>query len=167
LQRFDDNGDCRIEDSDEAADLYHFAQLVAQLSEPDAQAAANDLLAVLDGYIVYNDEWSGPVKAKKCQGSWNHDHAYGVSVTVPRSVHPLFYTSNWLDFAEGADWTAIRAAPSNLDAPENAFEWGPLLVDLMSEFNPDAPDVAEPPDPLPPLVPVWPTYLPVVVRDSG
>jgi hypothetical protein len=118
-------------------------------------------MATLDSYVVYNDAWSGPVEHEGATGFWDHGNAYGVSIAIPRS-RISFYTFGWLDFAEGAAWTPV--GDSGVSAREDGLQWGPLLVDLVNEFNPDAPDTPDPPEPLPPLVSIWKMYLPIVLQ---
>ncbi|MFC2036403.1 clostripain-related cysteine peptidase [Chloroflexota bacterium] len=162
LQRFDENLDLMITNSDRLADLHHFAQLVAQLPEPDVQDAANSLLGSLDDYTVYNDARSGLVRYRGQSGFWDHTDAMGISVAVPRD-RMSFYTFEWLDFAQGANWT-LGMTGSGKSTADNGVEWGPLLVSLVGQFNPDAPGTSEPPDPGPFLVSGWKMYLPIVLR---
>jgi hypothetical protein len=87
VQRIDEDFDLEIDNDDRLADLYHFAQLVAGLPEPDLQDAANALVATLDSYIVYEDAWSGSVEHEGETGFWDHGNANGVSIALPRTSY--------------------------------------------------------------------------------
>ena len=70
-----------------------------------------------------------------------------------------------LDFADGADWTQLQS--TSIPTASQTLEWGPMIVDLVSEFNPDAPADVDPPVPLARPLLVWKhLYLPVVLQNT-
>ncbi len=162
LQRFEENGDFQIDNDDRVIDLYHFAELIGGLSEPDLTMAAYELMNELNEYVLYNQHWSGTAQEGGLSGVWNHDHANGVSAVLPRN-RISFYTGDWLDFADGTVW-GLGPRIGAIHSVDEVFEWGPMIVDLVNTFNPDAPDEPLPPDPVAPLSSLKWIFLPTVMR---
>jgi hypothetical protein len=160
LQHFEENGDFVIDNDDRLVDLYHFAQLVSGLSEPELVNAAKELMTALDEYVLFNQHWSGTINYKGHIETWNHDNAHGVSIALPRS--PIsFYDSDWLDFAGDANWNQSSTQTPDLYQAVTSYGWSAFLIDLIDKFNPDAPDTPDPPDPVSPLVSIR-IYLPLL-----
>jgi hypothetical protein len=142
---------------------------VGNLPSPGLAATAAALKAALAEYVVANWAWSNDDFRVEVNGnihthSYDHSDAHGVSVALPR-VRTLFYMGDWLEFAEGTDWADLGPAggsPPVADAA--AFEWGPMLVDLITQFNPDDPGTVEPPEPVAMPSLLHHVWLPLIVR---
>lgn len=169
LQRFDDGNPANgIDNDDMLADLYRFAWLVeSSFPEPDIKTAAQELMSALGSYVVRNWQRSGSVTVKGGKSyDWSHENAHGVSIACPRAMF-CFYSYYWLDFAAGTHWPSCPevSALSAADSVE-AIEWGPLMVDLVSTFDPNALVITDPPEPIPLLQNLTETYLPIVLKNS-
>jgi hypothetical protein len=172
VQRFDSNGDDEITTDDEIVDLFRFAELVqSQIDDPDIKAAAAELMAAIEDYVVAEDQyelgWSGGFTDDEgFYHYWNHTNSHGVSIFFP-DYSRSFYKGSWLDFAAGTEWDIEPSAgltPGGDDATSTTIEWGPMLVEYVRETNPDAPDDPRPPELVAPLSRVTSVHLPVVLR---
>ena len=152
VQRFEENGDDIINEDDILADLYHFAQLVGWLGEPDLTTAADNLMTAIDEYIVYNSAWS--------RGTWDHNNAYGLSIILTK-IPACYYTSDWLDFAGNVSWFCDQNI--QMINQENG-EWGQMLSDLITDNNPDALPQFEAPPLIPLDIHINKLYLPLSIK---
>lgn len=151
LQRFDEDLD-GIDNSDRLADLFHFASLVQ--SYPELSSSAQALLGLEDDFVIYDRGWSGIWSDGVY---WNHDNARGVSISLP--LNPIsFYDGEWLEFAEGADWSFVNPGSSSVMTTEG-FNWGSMVSDLVYVNNPLGEDDPLPPELLAPLL-EFKVYLP-------
>lgn len=150
VQRFEENGDKIINAKDSLADLYHFTQLIGWLAEPDLTAAANDLTAAIDDYIIYNSAWNGK--------TWDHSNAHGLSILLT-DVRMCYYSSGWFDFAGNVSWFCNPQTTSTANA---VGEWGQMLSDLINEYSTDPQQVTEPPPLVPLDVHLHSVYLPLL-----
>lgn len=57
-----------------------------------------------------------------------------------------WYSGEWLDFAQGANWFNTSQVRSVLLDENVEFHWGPMVSEMVLEFNPDDPDVSTPPE---------------------
>jgi len=169
LQRFDENSPANgIDNDDMLADLYHFAWLVESgCPEQDIKTAAQELMSALGSYVVRSWQRSGSVSVKGSSYDWSHENAHGVSIACLRGM-ACFYTYDWLDFAAGTRWPPLCPKVSALSAADSGeiIEWGSLMVDMVTTFNPDAPVITDPPEPIPLLQNLTETYLPIVLKNS-
>jgi len=103
------------------------------------------------------------VSVKGSSYDWSHENAHGVSIACLRGM-ACFYTYDWLDFAAGTRWPPLCPKVSALSAADSGeiIEWGSLMVDMVTTFNPDAPVITDPPEPIPLLQNLTETYLPIV-----
>jgi len=164
LQRFDDDNPANgINNEDGLADLYRFAWLVeSACPQQDIKTAAQGLMNALGNCVVRSWSRSGTVTTKNGRSyEWSHENAHGVSISCPRVVF-CFYNYSWLDFAAGTKWPCPEVSVLSAADPVETIEWGPLMVDLVTTFNPDAPAIISPPEPIPLLQDVTEVYLPIV-----
>lgn len=116
-------------------DLYHFAQLVnVNFSDQAIKDAAQNLLAAIDDYVVYNRS--------------SFANAHGVSIFFP-DIKSSYYTGYNNDFADGTDWTTVRSSAASGNRSSAPVVWGNLLVDIFQEVDPEGPDNPNPPEPMP------------------
>jgi hypothetical protein len=150
-----------IGNEDRLVDLRHLALLVSGLGEPGLEEAGQRLIQALDAYVVYNRAWSNlEYKTENRTYRWDHSHAYGVSVHLPRH-HTPFYKPEWLEFAGGANWSGVG---ESLAGDIGALQWGPMVVDLVTAFNPSGAQDTLPPEPIPPVELTYTAYVCVVVN---
>ena len=158
-QRFSEDDGYNIDQEDELLDLYHFAYLVTvHIDDPEIRAAAVELMNVIRMLVPTNSEYHQSGKYGDYQ--WNLHNSNGVSIFSPFSPFS-FYTADWLDFAEGADWTFALASG---EAADEITNWGSFVSTYVMETNPTAPDDPNPPPLLPPIRTEFFTYLPVITR---
>ena len=131
---------------DESIDLYDFCRLIYESSDdPDLRAGALDVMnAIQDDpdpsqrYILLNLYLS----AKDIDSIfwWDLDDSHGVSIffTKPNSRRS-FYSGGTLAFAAGTAWTLGPESMAMTQA-DDTIQWGPMLVQYVSEVYPDAPD---------------------------
>jgi len=148
LQRFDSSGDYVIDNYDVLADLYDFAWQVK--GEPKFVSAANDVMAAVNEYVIYNKTWSGSFEVNGVPHQYYLNDSHGVSIGLPRS-RISFYSPTWLDFAEGADWVISPWSVEGIQINTTGLNWGAFVSDLVKEYNPTAPDSPNPPDLVSPL----------------
>jgi len=157
LQRFDSQGDLIIDLTDILADLYHLAELTKVIPQLETQSL--DLLSTKDSYVIYNRSWGGIFNYDNKEYYWNHHNGFGVTIALPTSP-ASFYWGGWLDFAEGANWIGIAA----INEPSSVgLEWGAMVSELVSEYNPSGPDQSTPPSLVAPLY-SYSIYLPAILR---
>jgi hypothetical protein len=159
LQRFQESNTFTVDNNDRLADLYHFALLMEGLGETEIATAATNLLSSLDNYILFNKAWSGNVIRDGQTYGWNHSNSYGVSIALPRN-RMSFYTGDWLDLAQGANW---QSSLSSMSIMSDENEWGPFVSELVMNYNPSSPDDPNPPDPISPMV-QYQIYLPMITK---
>ncbi len=160
LQRYEENGVPGITLADKLVDLYDLAELIRVY--PEIQTAADALLETKDSFIIFNEFWSG----FDGDSYWDHENSNGVTITLP--MNPIsFYGGDWLEFAEGTDWTFIFPAKDQESARTSPMEWGPMVSDLVMLYNPDGTDQPFPPNPIEPGIgeyPFYDIYLPLIIR---
>jgi hypothetical protein len=159
LQRYDDGQDNNdINDpGDILADLYHSAELIQHLQ--DVQPEVDLLLSTKDDFVIYEKNWppnTGP-----------YSKSNGVSIAFPTKPSS-FYDGEWIEFAQGADWSFVSNSSTDKLSRDSGFYWGPMVSDLVMTYNPDGPDQSEPPDLVPPGNPDsdsdYKIYLPILLK---
>ncbi len=142
VQRFEMDGDGRIDADDSYVDLYDLARLVRQAcGEGELAVTAQGVMDALVGYVAAEAHGSGPV-GEEC---WNLDQAHGVSVFFPPTASSFYHAGNY-DFAAGAAWPGASApARASADAPA----WGAMLVSYFQAAQPGGADDPTPPELLP------------------
>lgn len=147
LQHYEMDRDLEITNQDEYVDLYQFAELVqTNISDPNIQSAAQELMTSVNGYIIYEDHWSGPFFDEHHKNHyWYHANSHGVSIFFPQFSRS-FYKDSWSDFTAGTTWN-INGSQTMLTVPNSAatIEWGPMLVEYVRDTNPNVPDNPGPP----------------------
>lgn len=156
VQRFDKNGDSKINHEDPYIDLYDFAQRVQNEAEDTAiDSAAQEVMAAVLAYIPPSNE-------RHAQGmAVNGSH--GVSVFFP-DHNSSFYNPSRYDFAVGATWgtgSQVNGFSPLLAASSNT--WGGLISNYVFETNPTSPDDSTPPDPIEKAI-FYSVFLPVLTR---
>lgn len=156
VQRFDDDNDgSGIDTDDILADLYHFAQLVGGLGDLSLTTAANNLMTAIDEYIIYDPDWTG-------NDFWDYSNAHGLSILLTKDP-ACYYNTSSFDFAGAPSWYCDQGMQT---INQGAGEWGQMLSDLITEFNPNPQPQFEPP-PLVPLDTSFPNvFLPLIVRST-
>lgn len=132
VQRFEDGS------GNVLADLFHFAQLVGGLNEPDLTITANNLMTAINQYMIYNNTRPGQ--------KWDLSNAHGLSILLSKDP-ACYYTSASFDFAGAPSWYCGQS-PQTIN--QDTGEWGQMLSDLIVAFNPNPQPQFEPP----PLVPL-------------
>lgn len=153
VQRFDYDGSGRLTLLDEAFDLYDFCSLIyAGTSDADIKAAALSVMEAIEdpvdrsaGYIVINRAGSGIHPDPKEDSYIDLNDSHGVSIFFVRPENRRsFYAGGTLAFAVGTDW-ALGPESGVIAQADDAIQWGPMLVEYVSELYPDAPDDSTPP----------------------
>lgn len=152
VQHFSTADDLDMNEDDEfdLVDLWDVALMVKQsINNAEIREAADELIADLDDYIVWNyrrkGEFSGVGWESQCPDgtcNWELEKSHGVSVYWP-AVCPSFYSAEWLDFAAGADCDANFSMGASTISGSNG--WATMLVDYTHAINPDAPNNPNPP----------------------
>ena len=151
VQRFDE-GDNGIDEEDEVADLYHFAELVAALGEPDLTTAASNLMLAIDRYITYTNAYTGTI--------WDHSNAHGLSILLTDKL-ACYYTSPWFDFAGDVSWFCN---PGLQAIDQEPGDWGQMLSDYIWEFDSNPEQQLKPPPLVPLDIPLFRVYIPIVMK---
>ena len=162
VQRFDSNGNKRLDGADVYIDLLDFARRMRDASGDLAiQTAAQEVIFAQGQYVLYNFPQSG---------AWLTyfmalTNSNGVSIFFP-PTKSSFYNANNYAFAVGATWNLTPAASLAATEAVSATRWGPLLVSYFQASRPNGPDEPNPP-PLVALQVVYALRLPIVLRGSG
>ena len=163
-QKFDSNGDEKIDTSDEYVDLADIALLFKIIPNASIQNASQALIDAVNAYVIPNTNIAKPGVKLYLSSELNENHVHGVSIFFPKGdFKRSFYNCQNLDFACDTTWfpTGISAS-INYAIPVG---WGPFLVDYIENITPSAPDDPNPPDLMRPLDVNFPIYLPLVLRD--
>lgn len=161
LQRFDDSSDDNeVNDpGDILVDLYHFAQLIRD--NPTVQAEADLLLETQGNLILWDRAWNG--YPKDSTAFMDYSNANGISIAFPTSPSS-FYNGEWLEFAQGADWSFTTNSNETVVFRSGEFYWGPMISEMVRLHNPDGPDQSEPPDLVAPMSTLKYNYLPFIAK---
>lgn len=86
-------------------------------------------------------------------------------MTISLPIFPIsFYDGEWIDFAQGADWSFLTNSNAMDITREVELHWGPMVSEMVMLFNPDGPDQSEPPDLVAPLSTLEYNYLPLMLK---
>jgi formylglycine-generating enzyme required for sulfatase activity len=164
LQRFDQDydeddpdSDLINDSSDPLADMYHWVQLIRD--DPAIQSECDIFLDTQDKFIVHNESSSGEFSF--VLGYVDYSNSHGVSIFLP-TESSSFYDGEWLDFAEGADWSFATIASRSETSELSGMNWGPLISELVMLNNPEAPDHPDPPELVAPITLPTRIFLPLI-----
>ena len=162
VQRFDSNGNRRLDGADAYIDLLDFARRMRDASGDLAiQTAAQEVIFAQGQYVLYNFPQSGAWLTYAMALT----NSNGVSIFFP-PTKSSFYNANNYAFAVGATWNLTPAASLAATEAVSATQWGPLLVSYFQATQPNGSDDPNPP-PLVALQLVYALRLPIVLRGSG
>ena len=162
VQRFDSNGNKRLDGADAYIDLLDFARRMRDASGDLAiQTAAQEVIFAQGQYVLYNFPQSGAWLTYAMALT----NSNGVSIFFP-PTKSSFYNANNYAFAVGATWNLTPAASLAATEAVSATQWGPLLVSYFQATQPNGSDDPNPP-PLVALQLVYALRLPIVLRGSG
>ncbi len=153
LQRYDDASDQNnVNDpGDILVDLYHIADIIKHIQP--VKLEAEQLLATKNNLIVFEKNWSTSTR--------DYTNSNGITIAFPTKP-TSFYSGDWVEFAQGADWSSLTSSSINQLSREGSFYWGPMISEFVMTFNPNELDQSTPPK-LVSLFYVHKTFLPMIV----
>jgi Leucine-rich repeat (LRR) protein len=143
VQRFDDSNNGVYDEADSLVDAYHLAEQAGTI--PELLDASERVTGALYSCVIANYTQNGSFSERSHTYTWDMSNAHGLSIALPQE-RALFYTGDWLDFADGADWTSTIADTTS------TLSWGRMVSDLVMRNNPDAASLTLPPALVSPLL---------------
>ena len=158
-QKFDSNGDKKIDNSDEYLDLADLALQFKNIPNINIQNSAQAVINAVNEYVVENRSNEG-TSIVGLYPDLKPDHVHGVSIFFPTgNFKRSFYNGLNLDFAGGMTWFG-----TGMMTATDTEGWGSFLVNFVESITPSAPDNPNPPELISPLDIYFFEFLPLVIR---